>query len=187
MALGDLDDRRRERARARAAQREGAGEELPIVFGGATIAVLPGEFALDVLAPLAEVNVDLAMLVRQALQMLGGEDDDGDTLALIVDVLAANPHLPAEVITAVQEMGRRLLGESGYAAFLAQRPSPWDVGALVGDVMSWYGVSLGELSPSPTSSSSGVTSNTTSSPTSVSTPAVSGDAPAKPDTSAYVG
>lgn len=177
-ALGDLDARRRARAQARAARREGQNATLPIVFGGETIAVLDAEFPLDVLEPLQHIDLDIALLLQQALTNARAENAAQANLELLIGILAANPNLPRDLIHAVKEIGARLLGEPGYTKFVAARPSPWDVAALISDLLSWYGVSLGESLRSSTSSTpDGRTSNTTSGNTGESTPEASGNVP----------
>ncbi|MFF4777520.1 hypothetical protein ACFY05_32155 [Microtetraspora fusca] len=173
----DLAAKRAARAAARAAKREGRGDVLRLQYGDVLIAELEPEFALDVLEPLQDVNVDLALLVRQALVMMSATDQETSGMAAIsyvVDVLAANPDLPKELIEAVKEMGRRLLGEAGYAAFVGMRPTPWDVADLISALVGWYGVGLGESSQPTTPSDGGTTSPTTSAPISDSTPASAG-------------
>lgn len=187
-ALGDLDARRIQRAQARAAQREGAGEVLPIVFGGQVITELNAEFSLDVLSPLQDIKVDISMLIKQAVDNATSDDASQANIDLVINILAAHPDLPRDLIVAIKEMGRRLLGNSGYEAFVAQRPSPWDVAALVSILFSWYGTSLGEvLRSSSSSGSNGGTSNTTSGTASDSTPGESGSGQASPDSSALDG
>lgn len=169
--LGDLDAKRLERARQRAARQEARGETLPIVLGGQQIATLGAEFPLDVLEPLSDINLDIALLFQQAVSAANAEGDNAASMELIVNILAANPDLPREFIAAVKEIGKRLLGEDGYARFVAARPTPWDVAALASVLFTWYGVSLGESSRSSAAvSSSGATSNTISGTTSGSTP-----------------
>lgn len=178
--LGDLDAKRLERARARAARAEARGESLPIVLGGQTIATISAEFPLDVLEPLADINLDIALLFQQAVSAAQGQSDSAAQMELIVNILAANPDLPREFIAAVKEIGKRLLGDGGYAAFVAVRPTPWDVAALASTLFTWYGVNLGE-SPRSTDSVSesvGATSNSISGITNDSTPVASGNGPA---------
>lgn len=176
-ARGDLDAKRIQRAQARAIAREGKGDKLPIIFGGRVIAQLDAEFPLDNLEPLQDVNVDVALLIQQAVANANATGAPGQAnLELVVNVLAANPDLPKELIGAVKEIGRRLLGPVGYDDFCTQRPTPWDITALIGDLFSWYGMTLGEALRSSTSSApDGRTSNTTSNITSDSTPEVSGN------------
>lgn len=181
----DLSAARADRARARAARREGRGDTLKIVFDEEEIAEIGAEFPLDVLAPLQDVNVDLALLVRQAIDLMQASDSEAQVavLGFIMDVLAANPTLPADLLTAVGEMGKRLFGQDGYTTLLALRPSPWDIAALATNLLAWYGVSLGESSGSSTPSTDGGTSNTISSATSDSMPVTSGETPPIPGSS----
>jgi hypothetical protein len=183
----DLADARVQRAKTRAAAREGKGDLLDLRFGGESIAVLGAELPLDVLAPLKEINLDIALLVRQAMEAANAETAQAHVIALGLDILAANPSLPAEMIDAVQEMGRRLFGEEGYQAFVGCRPSREDVTALFRYLMNWYGVSLGEFSGSSTESTDGETSNPTSSTTTEPTPAASGGPHQIPGSSASDG
>lgn len=173
----DIYDSRADRARQRAARREGRGDTLAIRFKGADVATLEAEFPLDVLEPLQRVNVDVTLLVRQAMDLAKaeGSDEQMAMLGFIVDVLAANPELPKELVGAVKEMARRLFGQQGYEALVTQRPTPWDIGALIGRLMGWYGVNLGESSGSSTPVPAGATSNTISNSTSESTPEISGE------------
>lgn len=170
----------------RLARREGRAENLPVRFRGKVIAVLPPEFGLDVLEPLLGINLDLALLVRQAIDVMQAEGGDQQAAAfgMIVDILASNPDLPREVLTALGKAGRRLLGDDGYDKFMAASPSPWDVAALVRGIADWYGIGLGESSPSDDSLDGGATSNTTSSAISGSTPAEPGAPTVNPDSSA---
>lgn len=180
-SLGNLDAKRLQRAAQRAARQEARGETLPIIFGGQTIATLEAEFALYVLEPIQDINLDIALLFQQAVAAANSKgDSNAQNMELIVNILAANPNLPREFITAIKEIGLRLLGEEGYALFVAQRPTPWDVAALVSILMSWYGVTMGEFLGSSTASTSGSTSKTTSGPTVESMPEASGSVPAIP-------
>lgn len=185
----DLDEARAERSRARAARQEGRGETLPVIFGGTTIAVLGAEFPMSALEPLTGINVDIAYLVRAAVKMTSGtaQEQLTQTAGLLVDVLVANPQLPGQVIDAAKEVSRRILGDDGYAAFVALNPSPQDARALAQGLMSWYGVGLGESSASLPSSNDGGTLSPTSNGSTGSTPAASGDTPATPDSSASDG
>lgn len=182
----DLDAARAERAKARAARQEGRGDTLPIRFGGTTIAVLQSEFPISVLEPITAIDVDIAYVVRAAVQMTTGTaaEQRAAAVSLLADVLAANPTMPVQIINAAKEMGRRLLGQEGYDAFVGENPSREDAQALIQGILTWYGVSLGESSDSLPSLNGGETSNQTSSGTTDLTPAASGDGPAPPDSSA---
>lgn len=165
----DLDaDRER-----RAAEREGKDAGLPIRMGGQIVATLPPEFPLDVIEPLRAIDQELALLLRQAMQMAQGEDAMNAT-ALVIDLLAASPNLPSTLIDTLRESGVRLLGEDGLTAFVEYRPTAKDVAVLVKGVAGYYGFSLGEASPSSTSPEpDGQTLSATSSGTTDSTPEVS--------------
>lgn len=175
----DLEQRRQQRAKARAAKREGRGETLTIKYGDVVIAVLEPEFAVDVLEPLMDVNLDIALVIEQALEMITADtaQQQAASMDLIAKILGANPHLFKELTGAIKEMGRRLFTPDGYIALVSIRPTPWDIVDLIRDMMSWYGVGLGESSPSSTSLNDGETSSPTSNPTTGSTPAVSGRTP----------
>lgn len=178
----DLGRRRAERAKARAAKREGRGETLDIRDGDLMIATLGAEFPLDIVEPLVDVNLDIALVVEQAIQVASADSQAQQmaSLDLIAQILAANPNLFRELIDAVKEMGRRLFGAEGYAALVATRPTPWDVVDMIKDLMSWYGVSLGESSPLSTSSSDGETSRPISNLITASTHVDAGTPPEPP-------
>lgn len=185
----DLDSARDERAKARAARQEGRGETLPVIIGGKMITVLTAEFALSALEPLTEVDIDIAYVIKavsQAAQAAEREQQQA-ALNLLVNVLAANPGMPASLLAAIKEIGRRILGDDGYAALTAWQPTPWDLAALANGLLAWYGLSLGEFSGSPAlpSGSTGETSSPTSSGTTAgSTPEGPGVPPGSPVSSA---
>lgn len=181
----DLQQRRTQRAKARAAKHEARGETLTITCGDRVIAVLQPEFPIDVLEPLMDVNLDIALVIEQALELVAADNVAQQTASmdLIAKILGANPHLFRELTDAVKEMGRRLFGADGYAGLVEMRLTPWDVADLLRDMLAWYGVGLGESSSDSTPSTGGGTSNPISSPTTESTPAVSGSVPAPADTS----
>jgi hypothetical protein len=176
----DLDAKRAERAEARAAQQEGAGTTLPVVIGGETIAHLPAEWPLELLAPLRRIDESIALLIRQALQLVQSNDPNNQMAAtqLVVDLLASNPNLPTELLDVVADLGKNLLGPGGYEKFLAAHPSKEDVAVLAKGIFEFYGVGLGESLPSSDSSTSdGGTLKPISSDTSTSTPEDSGETP----------
>lgn len=177
----DLDAERKQRAAAR----EGKKQNLPIIIGGQTIAVLPVELPIDVLEPLRTLDADLTMILRSAMQAARGKDAESrwESTELVVDVLAANPALPVTVLDTVAQVAKNLLTADGFTALMASRPTREDFAALTKGVFRFYGVTLGEaLEPSGSSTASGVTSSTTSESTSASTPAISTPTPA-PDVS----
>lgn len=163
----NLNAQRLQRAKMHAARRGAQSTTLPIIFGAEdkVIAELGPECPLEVFAPLIDMldQLDLRSLVVQIMDALQGEDQQQAALDAIVGVLVTSPRLPIELIEAVKGIGRALLGEDGYAAFVAERPSKEDVGALVSGLQDWYGISLGELLGSSTSSQdAGETSKPTS-------------------------
>ena len=171
----DLDSARQQRA----AQREGKKQPLPIRVGGETIATLPVELPVDVLAPLRNLDGDLTLLMREAVnaQRNGSTAESKmDVTELVIDLLANNPRLPVNALDTFAEVAKGLLGDDGYATLIAQRLSGQDIAFLVKGVFRFYGLTLGEASPSSDSPTgvSGGTSSGTSSITSDSTPEGSG-------------
>ncbi|MEU4703398.1 hypothetical protein [Nonomuraea dietziae] len=151
---------------ARASRSSTQGQPIPLKFGGSVICLLPAELPVDVLEPLAHVKVDTALIARTALDAM--QSDDAlkaglDVFGMIVDLVIANPNLPGELLDAVRMMGRRLMGDEGYEAFVAERPSIGDVTALLKGLGGRYGFRLGESQPSLDGSASGETSTPTSS------------------------
>ncbi|NYF44601.1 hypothetical protein [Streptosporangium sandarakinum] len=184
----DLDIDRNQRMEALAAERNAAvAEAFPLKFRGRIVCELPTELPLDVLEPLTHVAVDLGLIVRTALDAARAQDPQAATMGVIdmvVDQLILNKQLPDQVMTAVQQMAVRLLGEQGFADFFALRPAVPDIVALAKGLMRAYGLRLGESSPSSSSVSGGTTS-TPISPTTTpgSTPVEPGGGPAIPGSS----
>lgn len=171
----DLDAHRA--ARREASSSDPLAGERPIKVGGEVVATLPAEFPLDVLSPLESLNFDVALLVRAAMDAArnkGGTSADATDLA--IDMLVSNPALPLEVLQAVREMAKRLLGEPGYRGLVDARLSRDDLGVLVKGMFVKYGVSLGEASASTDSAgdADGETSNATSNGSTGSTPVAPG-------------
>ncbi|ROR42946.1 hypothetical protein [Kitasatospora cineracea] len=193
MAGIDLDAARRRRLataaeKAQAAKAEYTVGEEPIIFGGVTVAVLPAELPLAVWEPLIGIPY-LPLLLRSLVEAAQSQGEQQTQAAsLIVDVLGSEPTLPSDLLAAAAEMGRRLLGEDGFARLMEQRPSHTDVFELVRALSAKYfsgGAGLGELmGPSGSPSSGGTTSKPTSSGTTGSTPAVPGGVPVTLDSSA---
>ncbi|MFG2907378.1 hypothetical protein ACGF13_20220 [Kitasatospora sp. NPDC048286] len=188
----DLDAARERRLaaaaeKARAAKAEYTVGEEPLIFGGATVAMLPAELPLAVWEPLVGIPY-LPLLLRSLVEAAQAQgDQQTEAASLIVDVLVSEPSLPSDLLAAAAEMGRRLLGQDGFARLMEQRPSHPDIFELVRAVWAKYfpGGSLGELmGPSGSPSSGGTTSKPISSGTTSSTPAVSGDGPVTLDSSA---
>jgi hypothetical protein len=180
---------------ARKARAETVGGPEPLTLGGRDIAMLPAEFPLDVLEPLVlGVNVDIAMVVRSVVDAIEAEDRAAAGLGLasmLVDLVVGNPRLPVELVDAVKAMFARLIGQAGYDAFVAERPSPEDVMELGKGLLAKYGwSSVGDVLGESTSSADGSNGGTTSTPTSDttsrdSTSVASGSGPEIPDSSGY--
>jgi hypothetical protein len=160
--------------RERAQRREARGKPMPVRFGGQQIAELPVELPLDVFEPLKALDVDIALLIRQALdiQQANGEGEQAAAAtSLVIDLLVTRPSLPHDVVEAVIEMGKRLLNSEdypdGFDKFLAQRPSREDVATFAKGVFRRYGVGLGEALPSSASSANGETTSKPTSPTTI--------------------
>lgn len=154
---------------ARASRSSTQGEPIPLKFGGRVICMLPPELPVDVLEPLAHLKVDTALIARTVLKALQESNQVQAGLsiaAMFVDMVIQNPKLPGEMLDAVRLMGRRLMTDDGYEAFVAQRPSIADVAAFIKGLAGRYSFRLGESLPSSTDSDSGDDSTQTSSTTS---------------------
>jgi hypothetical protein len=174
----DLDAERE----ARIAKLEVTRKPLPIKWRGNVICTLPTEMPFDVIAPLGKIDADLTLIMRQAVQVARNNgqtvEDRMDAAELVIDVLAANAHLPQTILTVIREMAHAILTEEGLTEFLEGKPSVPDMVGLARGVWRYYQVSLGEASPSSDSSEiGGGTSSTTSSPNSDSTPEDSSQTP----------
>lgn len=171
----DLDAARRARATERG-DKEGTLE--PVTLGGRELCKLPAEFPIDVLEPLTGIDFDSALFVRRMVDAWR-QDPDKRGMAiveLVLDLLITNPELPGALLAAIKEMGRRLLTPEGYQGFVAARPSPEDVAALIGGLAGKYAFSLGSIEEGEAlgesqSSSSSLSDGTTSTPTSPTTTA----------------
>jgi hypothetical protein len=167
---------------ARASRSGTKGQPIPLRLGGEIICVLPAELPVDVLEPLAHLNVDTALIARTVLQAMKETDltQAGLNIAsMVVDLVIQNPSLPGELLDAVRLMGRRLMGDDGYERFVAQRPSIGDVAAFIKGLGGRYSFRLGESKPSSSDSGSGDASTPISSTTTEdSTSPESGSSPA---------
>lgn len=162
---------------ARAAEREGKNQELPIRIGGEIIVRLSPELPLNVLTPLRAIDDTIALVIRQAMTMVSDQEAAAKWQAteLVVNMLASTPDLPVKLLEVIEQISRNLLTPEGVDKFLAAEPSIPDIKTLAMGIFRWYGVSLGESSPSSDSSTDGGgTSATTSSTNSDSTPEASG-------------
>lgn len=163
----------------RAARLEALPEPPKIRLNG-NLHDLPLEVPLDVFSPLKTLDFDLPLLVKTAMDAVTGETGDTQREAtdLVINLLVANPNLPRDLLDAIEDMGRRFLGDVAFDDLLAFRPSKEDLGVLVKGLFVNYGVSLPEASsPSESSEGDGTTSKPTSSTTTESTSGGSGDSP----------
>jgi len=141
---------------------------------------LPRELPVDVLAPLTEINVDISVFVRMAMDAYKTAQDEGEdsvdaVIDAVIDIFAANPDLPTKIISAVKLMALRLFGQEGYDLLIAARPSVPELGAIAKFAGRKYGVGLGEALPSSDSSEgTGTTSKATSKRSTTSTSGTSG-------------
>jgi hypothetical protein len=163
--------------RERALRRELSGKPLTLKLNGNTHE-LPFELPLDVFQPLEAIDVDVAMLIRLAMDHNGGKDVREDATNVVIDMLITNPRLPMDIIGAIRNMGNNLLGTDAYNDLVAMRPSREDIGVLSKRLFAKYGVGLGESSESSASSAgAGTTSKQTSSGSTKRTRAASGPSP----------
>ncbi|GAA3614583.1 hypothetical protein GCM10022419_119720 [Nonomuraea rosea] len=112
------------------AERTAAGDPFPLRFRGQISCTLPPELPLDALEPLTEIDVDIALIFRTAIDAFKGQDADAATVSVldtVIDLLVMSKKLPDEVLEAVKKIGRRLMGDQGYEAFIAAHPSVPDV------------------------------------------------------------
>lgn len=184
MAL-DLDAKRAERARSRAAKREGANPNgVDVTFDGKPY-LLPAELPATVLDPLIDGDLDLVGLIKVAYDASRdaqrSQESRDDMESMVWSALAQHPDLPVSVVRAIRDSLALLFGADQWASFQASSPSLADIGALIVGLVREYGVGLGEALRSASSSG---TDGTTSSPTSsdtaaVSTPAASGPNPVR--------
>lgn len=162
---------------SRAAEREGKKTEFPIRINREVITVLSPELPFDVLTPLRAIDDTIALVIRQAMTLASDNAAAAkwEATELVVNMLASNPDLPVKVLEVIEKISRNLLTTEGVDKFLAAKPSIDDIKALALGIFRWYGVSLGESSPSSDSSTDGGgTSATTSDTNSDSTPEESG-------------
>ena len=159
-----LDAARRERE---------APDGIPLTQQGQEF-MLPAELPADVFDPFLLGKLDLAGMLRTALE---NDEEDPDLGEIVVKLLFENPSLPADVLTAIHDSFALLFGEEQYAEFRATRPSLVDMGVLVRGLFKLYGTSLGEVfASSDSSESDGATQKETSESTPKSTSAKSGAA-----------
>ncbi|MER6830929.1 hypothetical protein ABT352_33385 [Streptosporangium sp. NPDC000563] len=155
--------------KARAARRNRKAGPIPLYFGenedgsDKLIAQVPSELPLHALEPFTRLDMDMAYLmhvVQGAFRAENSAMDQQEIIGMVIDLLIKSPHLPAQFVEAVRQMGREILGEDGYAAFMAERPSVFDIGDLVKGLMASWGVGQGESLPPNGGSPSGTEDST---------------------------
>lgn len=139
----------------RAAEREGKKKDLPLIVGGQIIATLPVELPVAVLAPLRNLDGDLTLLLREAVQATKAAKGSAalvnqDITELVIDLLANNPRLPMNALDTFKEVAENLLSKEGLDALIDARPSGQDVAFLVKGVFRFYGFTLGKPCRPPT-------------------------------------
>jgi hypothetical protein len=173
-------------AKQRTVRREATGAKPIRLKFAETVHTLPDELPLDVFGPLEDINVDVALLIRLALDAREGrEGATKDATNIVIDMLVTNPALPREVLAAIREMAIRLLGQACYDDLIASRPSREDLGGIATFLFERYGVNLPEASePSGSSDDDGTTPRPTSPESTDGTSEVSGPTPETPASSA---
>lgn len=176
-------------ARAARAAARGNTEQPAIIAGTPPREYqLPRELPLSVFAPFLHVNEALGVLLVGLKDVImgtaDGEEADTKSMSTVIDVIGAYPELPRTFLDAVAQVGRDVMGEDGYAAFVADKPSREDVTGLFKALAGEYGVDLGKLLGSWSSAETGgKTSTPTSEPASASTPTTFSDGPETPGSS----
>ncbi|MFD0353008.1 hypothetical protein ACFVHW_04550 [Streptomyces sp. NPDC127110] len=142
--------------------------------------LFPAEVPADALDPLLSDELDLVGFLGDLVRSSGG-----GSVTEIIDLLFRRPRLPLQFYAAVKELYRILLGEDQYAVFLKLRPSIGDYVRLTTALARVYGVDLGKLFASGSSSETGSETSSPTSPGSTgSTPAESGAGLESPASSA---
>ena len=164
------DQRRLKRLDLDAAAREaGTPDGILLVLKGVEYE-LPAELPIDVFDPFLSDDFDLVALIRAYYDAGERAGEDASGLGVVLSLLEDRPLLHRQTIAAVSAALRSLFGEEQYATFLAGRPSIEDFSRVGSHLVDEYGVSLGELFASPTTSTTGgATQKQTSEPTTEST------------------
>lgn len=147
-----------------AARREAQVPDGITVRFAMTNFVLPAELPIQVVDPFLADELDLVGVVRDFMADTGADDE-------FLDVILEHEKLPKAFVNAVHDCLRILFGDDQYEQFIAARPSLQDLVRLVRALIPLYGVGLGELFSSATSSGDGGATSSQTSPESESTPA----------------
>lgn len=153
---------------AAAAKREAKFPEGFKVPYGSEEFILPAELPMECLDPFFNMDIDLASILAQAvqLQFSGDEDQAAKGQEAMWQVLLASPNLPKEVWQAIRVSLVVLFGEEQWDRFIAQRPSVSTYVALIIGVVKMYGAALGEAFGSATPSETGGQTSSETSPSS---------------------
>ena len=145
---------------------------IPVIFKGNTY-MLPAELPLDIFDPFLAEDFDLAGLIKQ----IGNEGEGVSFTDSLTDLLFNRPTLPLDLIDALKGSLALLFGDQ-WEAFQAGRPGAVAYTLVIRRAFQAYGVILGEVFKSPSSSDdAGATSKPTPTSISDSTPEPSGDDP----------
>jgi hypothetical protein len=141
--------------------------------------LFPAELPADALDPLLSDDLNLMGLLGEAMNSSG---DIGT--GAIVDLVFRNGNLPGQLIAAVKEIYKALLGEDEFEDFKAHKPSVPEYVRLTKALATIYAVDLGKLfGLGGSSASDSQTSSPTSPATTASTPDESGSDQDSPDSS----
>uniref|UniRef100_UPI003F494BBC hypothetical protein n=1 Tax=Streptosporangium sp. CA-235898 TaxID=3240073 RepID=UPI003F494BBC len=178
--------------RARAERRKRKAGPFPLYFGedafgeDKLIAMVPSEFPMHALAPLTHIDMDMAFLmhvVKEAFRAGSNSADQMVVLGQMIDLLIKTPSLPAQLVTAAQQVAVLVLKEDGYERFMEEEPSLLDVGDLIKGLAAEWGVGRGESTPPEPGSVSGGPSTPTSETSTGSTSPESSTTPETPASS----
>lgn len=153
--------------------------------------LLPAGLPVAAFAPLMRVLPPLMRILAPFLREKGlaatQNPSQEDTDALLL-ALGSNPEMPAEVLDALLDTAKRIFnaGEAGqWERFMQAGVTFAEVPVLIRAAWRFYGVTLGELFRSASSSGAGgATSNVISAPTEAPTPETSSETPETPVSSA---
>jgi hypothetical protein len=153
---------------------------IPVLLHGEQFN-FPAEIPADCLDPLFSDDLDLMGVLRDIVNA----EDGSTTAGEIVEVIFRRPQLPARFYAAVKDIYKELLGEETFTEFKAVRPSIGDYVRLTKALVTVYGVDLGKLFRSGSSSASDSATSSPTSPASTtdSTPEAPGSAPVSPGSS----
>ncbi|TQF04055.1 hypothetical protein E6W39_19735 [Kitasatospora acidiphila] len=97
------------------------------MLGGVQVAVIPAELRSEVWQPLIGIPYLPLLLSKLVAAAQSKGEQQAEAAGLVVTVLGSESTLPADLVAAVAEMGRRLLGADGYEQLMAARPAHSDV------------------------------------------------------------